>query len=390
MKNRRTPKFTKLLLVITIGLALLAWVGTVRSDATLDQEVIQAAYRGDLALVKSLSERGADVNAKDQDARSALEQAKQSWNSEMVELATAHRASEAEATITVVRVAVSKLILVVAILFSIVYLPETSPEASAFFANQKWQLRDAYEIAVYVIFLIFLGSIFFPLWAGQPSSMDTIYWGGVCLLILAGYHSLLARRQSIRWLDFGIDKTRFLRGGVPALNIALVYFALLAAGVRIPLLNRLATESRLLNSWVDATIIGFALAFCEELLFRGILYAPVARRTGKWLAIVMLSLVECLIHLKLDVPQSGLMFVVFVIFYCVYIWTESLWAPLILHIGINVPLWQPMSMAATARYLPSNIEEFLYIYLPIFTLLIVDVCWLVNFMSRRTSSYIVE
>ena len=46
------------------------------------------------------------------------------------------------------------------------------------------------------------------------------------------------------------------------------------------------------------------------------------------------------------------MLLVFAAFYLVYSLTESLLGPVILHIGINVPVWQPAAMVATTAIYP--------------------------------------
>ncbi|MBI4965935.1 MAG: ankyrin repeat domain-containing protein [Desulfomonile tiedjei] len=63
MKTRHVPMITKLWRTAILVLALLPWVGTAGADATLDEQLIKAAARGDAPLAKSLLDKGADVNA---------------------------------------------------------------------------------------------------------------------------------------------------------------------------------------------------------------------------------------------------------------------------------------------------------------------------------------
>lgn len=265
-----------------------------------------------------------------------------------------------------VRIPITKLFLALVILaFLAADSEDNHADHSAFFARQKWTVKDAYAAVFCAMGLIFTYSVLLPLWSSAPTSyLEMGSWAVVWWMFAIPTCNELRRHHGVTRLTFGIDKTHFLGSGVLALNIALGYFSLSAAGVRIPPSEILGTGPLFLSSWAnavisgsillfsfDAAIFGFGLPFFEELLFRGFLYAPVARRAGKWTAIVGLALVECLLYVNLDVAQSAVMFAVFVLLYLIYVRTESLLPPLILHVGINVALLQPLSMALMAHYL---------------------------------------
>jgi ankyrin repeat protein len=64
MNTRRIALITTLWFALILVLALPPWVGTAGADATLDDQLIKAAARADAPLVKSLVDKGADVNAR--------------------------------------------------------------------------------------------------------------------------------------------------------------------------------------------------------------------------------------------------------------------------------------------------------------------------------------
>ena len=65
MRSRRIPMIAKWWSTIVLAVALLSWAGTAGGAHSLNRELIEAAWRGDAAEVKSLLRKGADLNAKD-------------------------------------------------------------------------------------------------------------------------------------------------------------------------------------------------------------------------------------------------------------------------------------------------------------------------------------
>jgi hypothetical protein len=86
MKTRSITVITKWWLAVAVVLALLPWVGMARAAADLDQQLIEAAARGDMALVKTLLEKGAHVNGKDRQGETALVSAATEGHLELVRL----------------------------------------------------------------------------------------------------------------------------------------------------------------------------------------------------------------------------------------------------------------------------------------------------------------
>jgi hypothetical protein len=87
MKTRRIQEVTRRwLALVALVLALLPWVGPVRADTTLDEQLIEAVHKGDLKTVTTLLEKGAAVNARDPDGRTGLMWAARMGPSKIVEL----------------------------------------------------------------------------------------------------------------------------------------------------------------------------------------------------------------------------------------------------------------------------------------------------------------
>jgi ankyrin repeat protein len=75
---------TKLWLAAVLVLVLLPSLAIAEATATLNEQLIAAAERGDSALVKSLVNKGADLHAKDADGHTILMSAASGGNLELV------------------------------------------------------------------------------------------------------------------------------------------------------------------------------------------------------------------------------------------------------------------------------------------------------------------
>jgi ankyrin repeat protein len=64
MKTARISLIPKLWLAMVAVLVLLAWAGIAGADAALDEQLIEAAGRGNVGLVKNCLEKGANINAR--------------------------------------------------------------------------------------------------------------------------------------------------------------------------------------------------------------------------------------------------------------------------------------------------------------------------------------
>lgn len=65
LKTQRIPVITRLWLVSFLFLALIPWIAIANAAETFGDQLVRAASAGDLTRVKSLLDRGADVNVKD-------------------------------------------------------------------------------------------------------------------------------------------------------------------------------------------------------------------------------------------------------------------------------------------------------------------------------------
>ena len=72
MKNRTHSQDNKLWLAVVVVLVMLSWAGIAAAAAPLDHQLIDAAGCGELGLVKTLLEKGANVNAQDDHGMTAL------------------------------------------------------------------------------------------------------------------------------------------------------------------------------------------------------------------------------------------------------------------------------------------------------------------------------
>ena len=86
MKTRRIPKIARPRPVVFLILALLLWICVAGADVALDQQLIRAVTTRDVALVNTLLEKGANVNAKDKEGTPALMLAAWLQNRDVVRL----------------------------------------------------------------------------------------------------------------------------------------------------------------------------------------------------------------------------------------------------------------------------------------------------------------
>jgi len=291
-------------------------------------------------------------------------------------------------------IAIMKLLIALVILGIIARTREHRSEESLFFAQHKWTLRDAYGILIFLIAVQFLDVVIAVWLQAMPPTPAVVVISGASIVIpliitYCLYRINIRRHYGININLFGINKTKILKRGVGSANIVIIFFALLGAYREIPPLSPGASEWPI-GFWLTVIVLGFLGPAVEELLFRGILYAPVARRAGKWKAIMALSLVECLMHTNFGLAESVPQFLFWVLPYYIYVRNESLFVPIILHIGFNALSWQPMSMAVMASYMDILSVRLLYGCGPLLALFAIIAWWLVasgkEALSQRTDA----
>jgi uncharacterized protein len=72
VNTSHVQRITSCIMAVAVVLALLPWVAIAGAPPPLNQQLMEAAKAGDLAQVKTLLDKGADVNAKDEQGRTPL------------------------------------------------------------------------------------------------------------------------------------------------------------------------------------------------------------------------------------------------------------------------------------------------------------------------------
>ena len=86
MKGRLIPKITTQWLTAVSVWAVMLWAGIATADATLGQQLIEAADIGNLEHVKALLRNGVNIDSRDKDGKTPLMQAARTGDLEMVKL----------------------------------------------------------------------------------------------------------------------------------------------------------------------------------------------------------------------------------------------------------------------------------------------------------------
>lgn len=133
---------------------------------------------------------------------------------------------------------------------------------------------------------------------------------------------------------------------------------------------------------LSALLVVFVAPILEELLFRGILYAPVARKIGAWKAVVLLSLVGGLWHLDHTFAESFGNIVLSLLLYYTYVKSRSLYPPTIWHVAVNFNSIRSDVATALVGYIDSHALDGYYIWGISCVLLIINSLWLATFLTR--------
>jgi membrane protease YdiL (CAAX protease family) len=221
--------------------------------------------------------------------------------------------------------------------------------------HRPWRGRDAGLIAAGLVFLLLLN--YAAAWALPPLSDDaslmfhTLLFDGVGLVLLGVY---MRRRGISCGRAFGAPRRRFSRH---LLRAALYYVAALpilffASLVYQVILNRLGyapslqdvavllTESQ--SVWIQAYLLVLAVLLApwfEECLFRGIALPLLTRVAGVGPAVLVTSVGFAAIHFHM--PSVVPLGVAALAFALGYVYTGSLWVPVLMHSvfnGVNLGL----------------------------------------------------
>lgn len=220
--------------------------------------------------------------------------------------------------------------------------------------SRPWTWREGLMVAAIVGFLIAAIMAMITL-LGRPRDAILIVIQGL-LLDLAGIIAIgaLLRNRGWSWLDaFGMGgpRGRFLKSGLlfylallPVLLFSsIVYQGILTARGYPPSLQDIAL---LLSGdhplWMRCFMVFLAVAvapFFEECLFRGILLPIMIRRVGVGAGIFFVSLFFASIHAHL--PSLIPLMVVAAGFSLAYLYSRSLWVPIVMHgvfNGVNLAM----------------------------------------------------
>jgi len=220
--------------------------------------------------------------------------------------------------------------------------------------SRPWTWREGLMVAAIVGFLIAATMALITL-LGRPRDAILIVTQGL-LLDLAGIIAIgaLLRNRGWSWLDaFGMGGPpgRFLKSGLlfylallPVLLFSsIVYQGILTARGYPPSLQDIAL---LLSGdhplWMRCFMVFLAVAvapFFEECLFRGILLPIMIRRMGVGAGIFFVSLFFASIHAHL--PSLIPLMVVAAGFSLAYLYSRSLWVPIVMHgvfNGVNLAM----------------------------------------------------
>jgi membrane protease YdiL (CAAX protease family) len=253
------------------------------------------------------------------------------------------------------------------------------PLKESFFHNQKWSLSDAYKMLIpllalnYALVLVDTGRVY-------PTQRLIIYL--LIFIVLYGlYWQFIKKKHDVTWSTFGLDNTSLNKSGLIHFNVASI---LVLSVFGIPRAfgwshsNAQVPASLGLDAILSVSTLILIWPFLEELLFRGVLYAPVARRVGKRAAIGLLTMVNSLAHLQYTQETLAVAVVSFLL-YCLYVRSLSLVGPIIWHITCNLVIclvYRP----------PFNaLEPYLLLGLLVI-LIVVDAVWLLGRSRDKTRS----
>ena len=269
-------------------------------------------------------------------------------------------------------------------------MPDKHILEDPYFDRQKWTLREGYLVLIPTIGFACvtyspLDGSFFAL-AGLSLLSDIVLLTATCAL----YYLLIHKLYHVDTNLFGLDKLSFLSKGVLTANVA-IPLSLLAfhnsgqmATMQPPLEARPAPEAAMIAA---SSLLSFCLVIpLRELIFRGVLYPPVARKIGRYPSSIILSFIEYLIY-AYATPFSGatlmnISFAVLVtvlsslVWYGFYIWTKSLY-PLVI-VSMAFHWWSTKSAVCVAlgSRVDAAIFDEVWFYIPLAVLIVIDMYWI--------------
>jgi membrane protease YdiL (CAAX protease family) len=340
--------------------------------------LMTACAIGHKHVVRVLLERGADPNIKNKWGRTAANIASEQGYSEITDLLRPHEKMRA-----ILVLATIKLVIIAIILACIARKNVERPLEKSFFHNQKWTLSDAYKILIpflalnYVLVLLDTARML-PTQRLMIQLIPLL----ACIALYGLYWRFLKKKHGVTWSTFGLDNTSLNKSGLIHFNVASILvlsvfgipraFGWSHSNAQVPVSLGLDAILSLSGGILIPPIV-------EELLFRGVLYAPVARRVGSRAAIGLLTVVYSLGHFEYTWETLAAVAVTSFLFYCMYVRSLSLFAPIIWHITWNLMIDLVYSPRCHA------LEPYLLLGLLVI-LIVVDSVWLLGRSGNNTRS----
>lgn len=158
--------------------------------------------------------------------------------------------------------------------------------------------------------------------------------------LVGGVYLLGMRRKKISWGQLGFRSLtrRWLLAilvisaiAIPLSGlVAVLILQLLGLPMENPQIEFLAPEGFTWSGLIGMILLGgLAVPFAEELFFRGVLYNFLRERWGVWFSVLVSSLIFGVVHGHIAV--AGTAFLLGIILGLVYEYSQSMWAPVIVH-----------------------------------------------------------
>lgn len=351
--------------------------------------LMMGSFQGHTEVVKLLLEKGADVSPKNRWGNTALSIASSKGHVQIAELLKTRGDMSAKLLIIVGTI---KLIVIAIILAIIARLGHDRPLMQTFFQSQNWTLNDAYKIVIPLLPLVYLQFVLHQTLPQYASFLSLIFGSTYCIVIYGSYYLFIKKVYRISSTTFGLNKENFLNIGIRHANIALILVLLSVtlepkiAGPSVVSTDK-STNSVLFANLTTVLLGVFMVPILEEVLFRGILYAPVARKIGAWKAMSLLAVVSSLWHLHYTGTYVLGNIVVSFLLYYGYVKRTSLYVPIIWHIAFNFMCIRSDLATALAVYTGGYISDRYYIFVIAFILLAINFTWLISSLRRARSQH---
>jgi uncharacterized protein len=148
------------------------------------------------------------------------------------------------------------------------------------------------------------------------------------------------RRRNVSWLEMGLRPvstgwliaTLFLTGIAIPITGLITLLVMLALGLPLenPQIEFLLPEGLSASqALIMFFLVGLAVPFAEELLFRGVLYPLLRQRWGVWVAVVLSSILFGLVHGEIAIGLTA--FMLGILLASVYEFSGSLWTSILIH-----------------------------------------------------------